>query len=393
MILLTLTLSTADIARLAMSGKEDSLLLVLENSVSPGDFILAFDILTERGYRGDLPDRILKMGREKFGRRFMVKRALDYYMSTGRVGKALQEMNFLYSPISISRKLKELEERYGNRVWEEISRMDSLRPAMRRGIIRRLIEDGRYAKAMEMAENADDSVFTARLLFHRKKYDYVVKLLSPLYQRSREATRMYGRALFYTQRYGEAAPILENVDPVLSSRAYMMAGKAEKAIRVMPDTALLIKYHFKKGNLKKVLELCRSILTGECIAALVISGPDSLNRALMDMGIRAKKVEPITGILVEVTQKHSADTVVMFMENVFLDKQHPLSENLLHLSLALNGEIRGKKGRAIEHYSKTGGWLEPFALYRLFILTGDEKYRKVLLNKYPQSAYSAMVAP
>lgn len=393
MLSLILLTSTADIVRLALSGKEDSLIMILKESVSPSDFILTFDALMENRGNRRLIEEILRLGREKFGRRFMVTRAFNYYLSTRQLDKALRELNYMYSPQQIALKLGEIEDIYGESFWNLVSGIEDIRSPFRKGTILYLVRKGDYGKALSLTREISDTLFLAKLLFDRGKYELVVHILSPVYGRSKEATLLYGKSLFHLGRYQEAGPVLEKVDPALSSRAYRLSGNLKKALRVHPDTSFLIEYYFRRGNVDTLLNLCQTVLSKECIAAVLTSSPDSLQPMLMEMAIKAKEIRPEVGILLQVVQKYGGDTAVRFLENVLMGKKNSLPKEILYLSLALYGELHKDTNMAIENYSNVVGWAEPFALYRLFVLTGSEKFRRLLLDKYPQTAYSAMVSP
>ncbi len=390
-LLLILAQNPGEIGSLIERGMVDSVFRILENSPSPADFTLAYSLMMRSPYSNRIP-RLIELGRKKFGKRFMNQQAFQYYLDRGDLDRALEELNFMYGLQSVKEKFLMLEEKFGDRVWKSLRKLKNPSPTLRRVAASLLIERGDYDDAISLARSFEDTVRIARVLMKRGKYDLVVRLLEKDYRRRKETMKLYGLALYHMGLYSEAARILEKVDPEAASRAYLRAGDFERAERLSADTITLIKTSFARGNYPKVIDLCSRILTPECIAAALFAYPDSAMEVIARLSIRARKVSPATGILVQVSSSYPPGTVRMFMENVFRGTNHRMEEELYHLSMALRGEMEGREGMAIEHYSRIKGWARPFALYRLYVLTGKEEYRKELLDDYPQSAYSMMVA-
>ncbi len=390
-LLLVLAQSPGHIASLINRGLVDSVLTILKESPSPADFTIAYSMMIRSPYIDYVP-RLIELGRKKFGKRFMNQEAFQYYLDRGDVYRALRELNYMYGLQSVKDKFLMLEEKFGNRVWKALEKLKNPSPTLRRVAASILIERGRYGEALSFARTFDDTLRLARFLMDRKRYEMVADLLKDGYGRRKEATKLYGLALYHLGKYREAAPILEKVEPHMASRAYYRAGNFEKAELLSGDTVTLIKTAFARGQYGRVLRLCERVFVEECIGAVLFSHPDSAMEIIARLSTKAVRVSPATGILLQIASTYPQETVRKFMENVFMGKNHGIEDDLYHLSLALRGEIRGMEGQAIEHYLKVNGWAKPFALYRLYVLTGREEYRERLLNDYPQSAYSMMVA-
>ncbi len=390
-LLIVLAQNPGAIAPLIERGMVDSALKILEGSPSPSDFILAYSLLIRSPYSDRIP-RLIELGRKRFGKRFMNQEAFQYYLDRGDLNGALRELNSMYGFQSVRSRFLILQEKFGDRVWEALKKLKNPSPTLRRVAASLLIERGKYDEAISLARSFEDTVQIARILMGKKRYDLVVRLLKKDYGRRKETIRLYGQALYHMGRYSEAARVLERVDPTTASMAYLKAGNLEKAERLSKDTLTLIKTSFARGDYGRTLRLCSSTLTPECIAAALFAHPDSAMEIIARMSIKARQVSPATGILIQIASAHSPDTVRMFMENVLRGTNHRLEDDLYHLSMALRGDMEGREDMAIRHYGKVEGWAKPFALYRLYVLTGKEEYREELLNDYPQSAYSMMVA-
>ncbi len=378
-------------ASLIERGMVDSVLSILKDSPSPADFTLAYSLLLRSPYTDYIP-RLIGLGRKRFGKRFMNREAFEFYMDRGDLENALRELNLMYGLQPVREKLLMLEEKFGDRVFRSLERLENPSPTLRRVAASLLIERKEYSRALSLARTFEDTMQIARKLMDRKEYERVMDLLKDTYGRRKESTRMYGLALYYSGRYEEAGPILENVDPQAAARAYLRAGNIEKAEALSGDTATLIKTAFARRRFGKVLRLCERVFVEECVAASLFIHPDSSAEIIARLSSRARRVSPATGILVQIATTYPPETAIKFMENVFMGANHSMDEDLYHLSLALRSELNGREGEALEHYRKVKGWAEPFALYRLYVLTGREEYRNRLLKDYPQSAYSMMVA-
>ena len=391
MLLLVLVQSPGQIASLIERGMVDSVLSILKDSPSPADFMIAYSLIMRSSYTDYVP-RLIELGKKKFGKRFMNREAFQYYLDRGDVDKALRELNYMYGLQSVKERFLMLEEKFGDRVWKSLRKLKNPSPTLRRVVASILIERGRYGEALPFARTFDDTLRLARFLMDREQYEMVVSLLKDNYRRRKEAAKLYGLALYHLGKYSEAAPVLERIEPQMASEAYYRAGNLEKAELLSGDTATLIRTAFARGQYGKALQLCEKVFIEECVAAALLSHPDSAMEIIARLSMKASRVSPATGILVQVASTYPQETVRKFMENVFMGKNHRIEDDLYHLSLALRGEIQGMEGKAIEHYRKVNGWAKPFALYRLYVLTGKEEYRRQLLNDYPQSAYAIMVA-
>jgi len=378
-------------ASLIEEGRVDSVLKLLESSPSPADYTIAYSLLMRSPHSHYIP-RLIELGRQRFGSRFMTQEAFQYYMDTGNLAKALEEVNRMYGLQSVREKFLWMEDKFDGQLWKALKDLKNPSPTLRRVAASILIERGQYPLAVEMARTFDDTLQIAKFLMEKQQYQLVADLLKDNYRRRKTATKLYGLSLYHLGRYREAARILERIDPQLASRAYYMAGDLEKAEKLTADTATLIRAAFKRGQYDRALQLCQRDFVEECVAAVLFTHPDSAMEVLARLSSGAKRVSPATGILVQIATTYPKETVKKFMENVFLGKNHQLDEDLHHLSLALREDLRGHRDQAIEHYQRVKGWAEPFALYRLYRLTGKRQYRDQLLDKYPQSAYAIMVS-
>ncbi len=349
---------------------------------TPSDFVRAFRMEKD-------PEKallIVKKAREIYGEDFMAREMYEALVKLGKYKEAIEEMNKFGIYTEILFKLNILYRSIGETIFPNIYDANIHDSKLKRAVFTFLLENGRLEGALKFASTLEDTLEVCEALIQEGEAWKVVSLLEG--KKDRRSRYLYGRALYMLGRYAEAGRILEGIDDTLSARAYMKAGMYEKVMK-RGNYKQKVEILFIKGKYEEALKICRNVLEmWQCFASSVIV--EGTERTLEKLyGSKLENVHAYIPLFVEIIHKYPEGSENFF--KALSGKDIPSDEQVLLLARAIHLESIGKYEEALKYYAKLEDWLEPFALYRMFIITGDRKFARKLLENYPSSAYAYMV--
>ncbi|MEO0202530.1 MAG: CDC27 family protein [candidate division WOR-3 bacterium] len=321
---------------------------------------------------------------------FMLNEAFEYYYKKEDLRNAILELCKSKDENYIYYQLMRLYSDFASGIYREIDKCKN-NESFKKGIFKFFLMDNKLEMALRYASNISDTLAIANSYYENGNYNKVIELLKN--KTDNFSRRLYGLALYKTERFEEASKILEKLEPETSAICYMRIKNFQKALILTKDTSKIITSLFELKKYADVIKLCNNDFYKECfLSYLYVQNPESVINYFKKTFPNAKYIDPDIALYIEILNTYENEQALNFFYILKGENKSLNDKNLENLAYGIYFERIGETKKAINYYKNiTDGWLKPFVLYKLYILTKSQNYKNELITSYPSSVYAEII--